>query len=248
MGKKKWVILLSMLMAGISLGWGTAKTAGRPSAPTVPRRRRQPRGQAGAHQSSSTCRRCDAPPPAVQTTPRPRAGQGVAKGTLLARRGRAVAPLPLAPVGSVPHYFGPFPNYASSPVPRGPIASAVLMYGGTGYVAPTVVVEDVYGTGSGAQVEAVLDPVFTGVIKSLNLINRGSNYSAPVAYVVDAAGTGAEVVVSIGGAFANGLRQFVDALNHLNSDRTTGTVADAIAAIPAPSPAASASSSTGCRA
>ena len=237
MGKKKWVILLSMLMAGISLGWGTVqdrRQAKRPDGSEYGVVSREAKLERIKKQHNMPALRRAAAQRYKQIRARALAKE-LAKGTLLARTSAApLAPLPLAPVGSVPHFFGPFPNYASSPVPRGPIASAVLMYGGTGYVAPTVVVEDVYGTGSGAQVEAVLDPVFTGVIKSLNLINRGSNYSAPVAYVVDAAGTGAEVVISIGGAFANGLRQFVDALNHLNSDRTTGTVADAIAAIPGP--------------
>ena len=157
----------------------------------------------------------------------------MAKGSLQAHAA-PVAPLPLAEEGSVPHYFGPFPNYANSPLPRGPLASVALMSGGSGYVAPTVVVEDVYGTGSGAQVEAVINPAVPGVISGINIISRGSDYSAPVAYIVDTAGTGADLVASIGGPFANGLRQFVDMLNHLNSDRTTGAVAEAIAGIPGP--------------
>jgi len=237
MGKKKWVILLSVLMAGISLGGGTVqdrRQAKRPDGSQNGVVTREAKLERVKQQHNLPALRRMAAARYKQFQARMLA-TALAKGSITARGPAAArAPLPLAEVGSTPHYFGPFPNYANSPVPRGPIASVVLMNSGTGYVAPTVVVEDFYGTGTGAQVEAVMDPAFPGVISGINLINRGSDYSAPVAYVVDTVGTGAEIVVSIGGAFANGLRQFVDMLNHLNSDQTTGTVAAAIAAIPGP--------------
>jgi FtsP/CotA-like multicopper oxidase with cupredoxin domain len=237
MGKrKKLVILLSVALAVSSIGWGSAQDKRTKNAAPS-------KGAVATREAKLERIRQQRDLPALRRAAALRAKQlrartlarELAKGTLQARASaKPLAPLPLAPVGSVPHYFGPFPNYANSPLPRGPIASAALMFGGSGYVAPTVVVEDLYGTGSGAQVEAVIDPAVPGVISGLNIISRGSDYSAPVATVVDAAGTGADIVVSIGGKFADGLRQFVDMLNHLNSDRTTGPVAEAIAGMPGP--------------
>ncbi len=47
--------------------------------------------------------------------------------------------------GGVPHYFGPYGNWAFSPLPKGPVASVTLVDGGTGYsTAPTVTIDDAY--------------------------------------------------------------------------------------------------------
>ena len=47
--------------------------------------------------------------------------------------------------GGVPHYFGPYGNWAFSPLPAGPVASVTVMAGGAGYSAtPTVTIDDAY--------------------------------------------------------------------------------------------------------
>ena len=62
----------------------------------------------------------------------------------------AFAPAPPLPgiegPGGVPHYFGPYGNWAFSPLPRGPVAAVTVVDGGTGYTAPTVTIADAYIT------------------------------------------------------------------------------------------------------
>ncbi|MBK8050346.1 MAG: hypothetical protein IPK16_26520 [Anaerolineales bacterium] len=71
--------------------------------------------------------------------------------------------------GAIPHYFGPFANYANSPMPKGSIASIAVDWGGADYTAPVVTIADVYGTGSGATaVATVVDGVITVAIDVTN--------------------------------------------------------------------------------
>jgi len=114
------------------------------------------------------------------------------------------------PLG-IPHYFGPYSNYANSPMPRGIIASLTLVSGGSGYVSPAVVIEDVYNTGSGAAATPLFDPA-SGTITGITLTSPGTNYTAPIAYIVDTGGpgTGADALAVIGPPFTGGLRKFVD--------------------------------------
>jgi len=57
----------------------------------------------------------------------------------------------------VPHFFGPYANYANSPLPKGAITEITVDAGGSGYTSPpTVVIDDVYGTGSGATATAIV--------------------------------------------------------------------------------------------
>ncbi len=46
--------------------------------------------------------------------------------------------------GGVPHYFGPYGNWAFSPLPKGPVGTVTVVDGGTGYTAATVTVDDAY--------------------------------------------------------------------------------------------------------
>jgi len=129
--------------------------------------------------------------------------------------------------GGVPHYFGPYGNWAYSPLPKGPITAIILEAGGTGYSNPIVTVEDVYGTGSGASAAtATVDPV-TGAITAITGGLGGVDYSAPIVTIVDdptlcggvaqpacgadAAATASIATIPIGGAFpGSGIRKFVD--------------------------------------
>ncbi len=119
-----------------------------------------------------------------------------------------------------PHYFGPFANYANSPLPKGAVASIVLDAGGSGYTdaaPPVVTITDVYGTGSGALATAT---VVGGVVTGITINNGGASYSAPWVSIDDTAvgslgaGKGAGATATIGGPFdaGSGIRKFVDAL------------------------------------
>jgi FtsP/CotA-like multicopper oxidase with cupredoxin domain len=77
--------------------------------------------------------------------------------------------------GGIPHYFGPFANYANSPLPKGSIASVTVDSGGSSYTAPTVTIDDAYGTGSGATATAT---VANGVITAVTVTSPGSGYDS----------------------------------------------------------------------
>jgi len=120
---------------------------------------------------------------------------------------------PLFDPGGIPHYFGPYPNYANSPMPTGSIASITLTNGGSGYANPGVVISDVYGTGSGATATAT---VAGGVITGITVNTPGSGYTGPLVTIIDAGpGTGATATAILGGALTGGIRKFVDTLPNL---------------------------------
>jgi FtsP/CotA-like multicopper oxidase with cupredoxin domain len=115
--------------------------------------------------------------------------------------------------GVSPHYFGPFANYANSPLPTGGVGSITLDAGGSGYSAPVVTIADVYGTGSGATATTT---VSDGVITKITLVNNGSGYSAPIVVIEDSTGSGAAATAVIGGDLSGGIRKFVDSVAGLN--------------------------------
>jgi FtsP/CotA-like multicopper oxidase with cupredoxin domain len=133
-------------------------------------------------------------------------------------------PAPTAPdgPGGIPHYFGPFGNWAYSPLPKGPITAVTLTSGGTGYINPLVSVGDVYGTGSGAAAASATLGA-GGAIASIAGGLGGLDYSAPIVTIVDnpalcgglaqpACGTGATATATIGGVLTGGIRKFIDRL------------------------------------
>jgi len=117
--------------------------------------------------------------------------------------------VPALDPGGTPHYFGPYPNYANSPLPTGAVTSITLASGGTGYTAPTVTIADVYGTGIDATATAT---VVGGIVTGITLLTGGSGYTAPVVTITDLTGTGATATATIGGPFSGGIRKFVDLL------------------------------------
>ena len=118
--------------------------------------------------------------------------------------------------GGIPHYFGPYANYANSPMPKGPVAVITVEDGGSGYSAtPTVTIDDVYGTGSGATATAT---VVGGVITAIGIDAGGSDYSAPIVTIEDATGEGAVASAIIGGVLTGGIRKFIDRMPGLGSD------------------------------
>jgi FtsP/CotA-like multicopper oxidase with cupredoxin domain len=144
----------------------------------------------------------------------PMAGLPEPSGAPLAPQ--VIIPPPVADPRGIPHYFGPYPNYANSPMPRGAIAGFSMIAAGSGYASPAVVIYDLYGTGTGAAATPVPDGL--GGIASITLDNPGSNYTAPVVYIVDTAGpgTGADALATLGGPWSGGLRKFVDRLPGLD--------------------------------
>lgn len=116
----------------------------------------------------------------------------------------------LVNIPGVPHYFGPYANYANSPMPKGPVVSLTVDAPGAGYSAtPTVSIKDVYGTGTGATAAVT---VVKGQIASLTLTAPGSNYTAPIVIIEDATGTDAAASAFIGTGLTGGIRKFVDSL------------------------------------
>jgi FtsP/CotA-like multicopper oxidase with cupredoxin domain len=115
-----------------------------------------------------------------------------------------------ATAGSPPHYYGPYGNWAYSPLPKGSLASIEVVDGGTGYTSPSVTIKDVYGTGSGAQATAV---VSGGVITSITLTSPGSNYSAPIVVIQDATGADAVAMATLDATtLTGGIHKFTDTL------------------------------------
>jgi len=111
--------------------------------------------------------------------------------------------------GGVPHYFGPYPNWAYSPLPTGAVTEITLEDGGSGYSAPVVTITDAYNTGTGAEATATVEG---GVITGITLTSGGGGYSAPIVTIEDATGAGAAATAAIGGELNGGIRKFVDAL------------------------------------
>jgi FtsP/CotA-like multicopper oxidase with cupredoxin domain len=116
--------------------------------------------------------------------------------------------------GGIPHYFGPFANWALSPLPKGTLNTALTVdAGGTGYTAPTVTVTDAY--------DATLLPVIVtgtavtvtgGVITGITIPAGPTGYSAPIVTISDATGTGAAASATITPDGTSGLPKFVDKL------------------------------------
>ena len=112
--------------------------------------------------------------------------------------------------GGVPHYFGPYGNWAYSPLPRGPIGTVAVGDGGTGYTAPVVTITDAYGTVT--TLATVTAAVTNGAISGFTILNGGADYSAPVVTITDPTGTGATADAVIGGGLTGGMPKFVDGL------------------------------------
>lgn len=118
-------------------------------------------------------------------------------------------PLPI-PLSTSPHFFGPWPNWANSPLPSGAVTNITLVSGGSRYSSPTVTIWNMYDNlGTGAIANAT---VTNGVITAITLNTGGSGYDSPQVAITDPTGTGATATATIGGTLAGGLRKFVDSL------------------------------------
>ncbi len=140
------------------------------------------------------------------------------------RRRAPAASVPLPGIegpGGIPHYFGPYGNWAFSPLPKGGVAQVTILDGGIGYTNPLIIIDDAYGTGDSFSIPTTQAG---GVVQPPVLaVPVGSNISAPIATVIDdpalcgnvaqpACGTGALADAVIGGPLTGGIRKFVDTL------------------------------------
>ncbi|GEM_PF-860053 len=123
------------------------------------------------------------------------------------------AAAPLFNPGGIPHYFGPYANWAYSPMPKGSIANVTLLSGGSGYTIPTVTITDAYNI-TGVTRAVATATVVSGVITKITLTSGGAGYTAPVVTINDSNtfATGADAKATIGGVFNGGIRKFVDSL------------------------------------
>ena len=122
----------------------------------------------------------------------------------------AAAPGAIPVPGDTPDYFGPYSNWANSPLPSGSIAAITIVSGGTGYTAPTVTITDVYRAAPVPTTATVDWPVRSPQSRYL----RGT-FTAPVVNITDPTGSGASATATITPAAGTGLRKFMDALPNL---------------------------------
>ena len=104
-----------------------------------------------------------------------------APDTQPAKQGRTSSAAPISPTDEtkVPHYFGPYPNWANSP-----------------FRLPNVFVELVGGGGTGATAAATVDPQ-TGALLDLQIINPGSGYTYAPTVSITGSGTNAEATTTV---------------------------------------------------
>ncbi|HET8723940.1 MAG TPA: hypothetical protein VFM53_07000 [Anaeromyxobacteraceae bacterium] len=125
----------------------------------------------------------------------------VAAGLTPSAAAAIAAPAP----GATPDYFGPFSNYANSPLPSGSISLITVTSGGAGYSAsPVVTISDVYGAAPVATTATVTGGVITAIA-----IPAGT-FTAPVVNISDATGAGAAATATILPTPGTGIRKFVD--------------------------------------
>ena len=96
----------------------------------------------------------------------------------------ATAPVvnyPWAAPGAVPHYFGPYGNWAYSPLPKRGIASVTVDAPGSGYSNPLVRITDVYGTGNAAATATLL----AGGINTIAVEAGSSGFHVPFVIIED---------------------------------------------------------------
>ena len=137
--------------------------------------------------------------------------------------------------GGIPHYFGPYGNWAFSPLPTGTLNTVVTVdAGGTGYSAPVVTVTDAY--------DATLPPVTAtaavvgGVITGITIPANSAGYSAPIVTIVDdptlcggaapqppcGSGAAATATIDLTQPLVGGLPKFVDKLPGLGPTGANG--------------------------
>ncbi|HYN78457.1 MAG TPA: hypothetical protein VES73_11760, partial [Lamprocystis sp. (in: g-proteobacteria)] len=127
-------------------------------------------------------------------------------------------PVGLDGPGGIPHYFGPYGNFAFSPLPKGPLGNGglTILDGGSGYhVNDLVPVVDAYRSGTlGVLRVSTVTP--GGAITGLVVDAAGQDYFAPVVdfeNVTPVGGSGAVASVTLDPLLVTGgLQKFIDPL------------------------------------
>lgn len=142
--------------------------------------------------------------------------------TAQAARTSTVSALPSGPTDEtkVPHYFGPYPNWANSPLTspdvaveiigngtgatatatvgvNGAITGFTILTPGSGYTSATV---NITGGGTGATASAVVNP--SGAVVAVNVGAAGAGYTAPVVAITGGGATTAATATAYGGVDA----------------------------------------------
>lgn len=206
--------LAALLGVGLGVGQGIAATGtipnkpvaskpskpvtGKPSKPVATQPNRPAVNQAGQPIQTKSGRKA-AIKEAAQAVLRSKAVSGGAAPASLAA-GIAPMAIPANPTDEsvVPHYFGPFPNWANSPLTLPDVAVAILGDGagaeasatvgaggvvtgititnpGSGYTVATV---EITGAGTGATADVVVN--LTGSVTAIDVSTGGAGYTAPV--------------------------------------------------------------------
>ncbi len=207
-------VLSAMMIASLLLGAGSTVAAKTPLKPeTAPKGQDgtppMPQGRITPEQRRDAAARNSA----LGLLPGAAAGVSDTKDSKGGLRGGPLAGDPDPAV--VPHYFGPYANYANSPLPKGAIGSITVDNPGSGYTAPVVNILDVYGTGVGATASAVLD--VNGSIVDIIVTDPGADYSAPIVVIEDATGIDAAATPNLGGTLTGGIHKFVDSMPGLTA-------------------------------
>ena len=123
----------------------------------------------------------------------------------------------------VPHYYGPFPNWANSPFtlpdvavtitgdgtgaeatasigPGGAITGITVTNPGSGYTTASVSIDPVNGSGSGATADAVVNT--SGSVTVINVDNGGSGYTQPAVTITGGGATTDATATAYGGVDA----------------------------------------------
>ena len=95
--------------------------------------------------------------------------------------------------GGIPHYFGPYGNWAYSPLPTRSVASVTVDSAGTGYINPVVTITDIYGTGT-ATATATIDA--SGAITGITVAPGSVGFHVPFVEIVDNPATCAPAVAT----------------------------------------------------
>ncbi|MBP1659439.1 MAG: Fibronectin type domain protein, partial [Candidatus Aminicenantes bacterium] len=215
MNRKKLATLAGLALALISLGWGTDQVL------RAPKRDNTRNSEFAARQERVQRTRITTAQRRAAAARFKQLRQNQLSKTLASGARMSVLAAPAPDPGGVPHYFGPYPNYANSPLPAGGVGPVTVVAPGTGYTSPTVVITDLYGVGTGAEAQAVVNPVTTG-IDAVTVSVPGTGYYAPLVLITDPAGTGADATATLVGPFTGGLHKFVDRIAGLDPGDPNG--------------------------
>ena len=215
MNRKKLVTLAGLALALISLGWGTDQVL------RTPKRDNTRNSGLAARQERLQKTRITTAQRRAAAARFKQLRQNQLSKTLASGARMSALAAPAPDPGGVPHYFGPYPNYANSPLPAGGVGPMTVVAPGTGYTSPTVVITDLYGVGTGAVAQAVVNPGTSG-IESVTVTSPGTGYYAPLVLITDPTGTGADVTATLVGPFTGGLHKFVDRIAGLDPGDPNG--------------------------